>query len=194
MREIPDWSNLLNKQPLQNNIGDALLEMSKAMSKIPAKRKVFVSYHHKGDQRWYDEFSRLFCDTYEVFYDNSLQRKIDSDNTDYVDRQIREKNIIGTSITIVLCGAETSKRKYVDWEINSTLHHKHALLGICLPTNKNSIVPSRYYSNWQTGYAHWINWTADQVVLRYAIENAIIRSINKSLIDNSAIKMIRNRL
>ena len=30
------------------------------------KRKIFVSYHHAGDQGYYDAFSRAFHDTYEV--------------------------------------------------------------------------------------------------------------------------------
>ena len=30
------------------------------------KRKIFVSYHHGGDQGYYDTFSRAFHDTYDV--------------------------------------------------------------------------------------------------------------------------------
>ncbi len=35
------------------------------------KRKVFVSYHHGGDQEYYDAFSKKFADQYELIYDNS---------------------------------------------------------------------------------------------------------------------------
>jgi hypothetical protein len=31
-------------------------------SQQPVKRKVFVSYHHGGDQVYYDAFSKVFCD------------------------------------------------------------------------------------------------------------------------------------
>jgi hypothetical protein len=184
-------------QPPLGNANNPWPQAINAIANLPVKRKVFVSYHHKGDQFWYNEFIRLFGGKYDILFDNSLQRKIDSDNTDYVDRQIREKHIVGTSITIVLCGAETGKRKYVDWEINSTLHHGHALLGICLPTNPVTIeqkhmTPNRYYTQWANGYAHWIHWTTDPVILKYAIENAITRSTQKSLIDNTALKMTRN--
>jgi hypothetical protein len=27
-----------------------------------AKRKVFISYHHRGDQGWFDRFTQLFAE------------------------------------------------------------------------------------------------------------------------------------
>ena len=98
------------------------------------KRKVFVSYHHGGDQAYYDAFSRAFCDTYDVITDNSLERKVDSDDVDYVMRRIRENHVTGSSCTIVLVGANTWGRKYVDWEIKATLDKQHGLVGVQLPT------------------------------------------------------------
>lgn len=68
------------------------------------RRKIFVSYHHGGDQRFYDEFSRLFHDEWETVFDNSLERQIDSDNADYVMRRIRDNYITGTSCTVLLIG------------------------------------------------------------------------------------------
>ena len=44
------------------------------------RREVFVSYHHRGDQTYYDEFSRAFHDTLKIITDNSLERQIDSLN------------------------------------------------------------------------------------------------------------------
>ena len=93
----------------------------------PTKSKVFVSYHHGGDQPYYDAFSRTFSDTYDIVYDNSLARQIDSDSPEYVMRRIREEHITGTSCTVVLVGAATYQRKYVDWEIYATLEKE--LLG-----------------------------------------------------------------
>ena len=164
----------------------------------PVKRKVFISYHHRADQGWFDYFTRLFAGTYEIFYDESLDGRIRSDDAEYVNRKIREDYIVGSSVTIVLCGAETWKRKYVDWEIYSTLHHEHALLGIALPTAVRNyrdeiVVPDRLLANWRTGYADWMEWTDDPGALKRAIESAIQRSSNARLIDNSAPKMTRNR-
>jgi hypothetical protein len=61
------------------------------------KRKIFVSYHHGGDQFYYEEFSRIFHDTYEVISDNSLERSFDSDDPIYVMRRIREAHIFATA-------------------------------------------------------------------------------------------------
>src|SRR5688572_7832580 len=96
------------------------------------KRKIFVSYHHRGDQAYYDAFSKIFCDTYELVTDNSLERAVDSDSVDYVMRRIRETCITGSSCTIVLVGPQTWGRKYVDWEIMATLDKCHGLIGVQL--------------------------------------------------------------
>ncbi|MGH8510260.1 MAG: TIR domain-containing protein [Gammaproteobacteria bacterium] len=128
------------------------------MLQRPVKRKVFVSYHHQGDQRYYNEFSRFFSDTFDVFYDKSLDRTYESDNTDYVRWQIRQNDITGSSCTIVLCGAATHQRKYVDWEIKATLDKKHGLIGVWLPSlplapNGGTQKPDRLQDNIDFGYA-----------------------------------------
>lgn len=161
------------------------------------KRKVFISYHHRGDQRWFNEFTELFAERYEIFYDNSLDGRIRSDDSEYINRIIREEHIVGSSITIVLCGAETWKRKYVDWEIHSTLYHEHALLAIALPTATKEqgkiIVPARLHDNIQNGYAHWLgSWVTDPQALQTAIESAIQKSGDKTKIRNEREKMGRN--
>jgi len=164
---------------------------------VPVKRKVFVSYHHRRDQAWFDRFTGLFSDAYDIFHDQSLDGRIRSDDPEYVDRRIREDYIVGSSVSIVLCGAETWKRKYVDWEICSTLNCQHALLGIALPTatrndQGQTIVPARLHCNIQTAYACWIQWTEDPLALQRAIEAALGCCRNTTLIDNRQPKMARN--
>ena len=145
------------------------------------KRKVFISYHHRMDQGQYDSFSRYFSDTLELFHDNSLERLLDSTDAEYLNRTIREEHIFGTSVTIVLCGAETYKRRWIDWEIHATLYYEHGLLGIALPTCTRSydnkcIVPERLHENIQSGYAVWMQWTQDANILNARIEEAVRRS------------------
>lgn len=127
------------------------------------KRKVFVSYHHGGDQAYYNAFSKAFHDTYDVIADNSLEREVDSDSVEYVMRRIRENYIKGSSCTIVLVGKDTHARKYVDWEIKATLDMEHGLIGVRLPTapvstDNKVTVPVRLHDNIQSGYALWITW------------------------------------
>ena len=164
----------------------------------PEKPRVFISYHHHGDQSYYDAFSTAFHDNYEAIYDNSVERKIDSDNIDYVMRQIRENYITGTSCTIVLVGAATWGRKYVDWEIKATLDKQHSLIGVCLPSAPRTAdgkitVPARLFDNIQSGYALFVSWdtiAANVETLRANIADA--KSRNVSQIVNTQDLRLRN--
>lgn len=164
----------------------------------PVKSKVFVSYHHQRDQAYYDRFAQVFANGYEVITDTSIDRKIGSDDVAYQQQVIREQHITGSSITVVLCGAETYKRRWVDWEIHMTLNKEHALLGIALPTavigdRGGIIVPDRLDANIKAGYAHWIGWTEDPNALRAAIDAAKEKSRQTRNIDNSWPRMERSR-
>lgn len=162
----------------------------------PPRRKVFVCYHHGGDQVYYNEFSRFFHDQFETVFDNSLDRLIDSDNVDYVMQQIRDNHLTGTSCTVVLIGAQSHLRKYVDWEIKATLTKQHGLVGVILPTcvvdaAGKFVVPDRFFDNCNTGYAvleRWQNLTIPR--LNQVVEQAISKP--KSLIDNSQPMRQRN--
>lgn len=164
----------------------------------PPKRKVFISYHHGGDQAYYDGFSKAFGDTYDAIFDNSLERKIDSDNVDYVIQRIRDNFITGSSCTTVLCGAETPWRKYVDWEIKATLDKEHGLVGVNLPTNRANAngkfpVPSRLHDNITSGFAVWVDWrefTQSAANVRAFIEEAVAK--RPSQIVNDRKMMSRN--
>jgi hypothetical protein len=164
--------------------------MASLIASLPKKPKVFVSYHHRNDQRWYDRFSTLFQDKYDLILDTSIQRKIDSFDPDYQSRKIREDHITGSSITVVLLGRETWKRRHVDWEIHATLEKEHALLGIVLPehskdwTGQNFLVPDRFGDNVHSGFAHWIMWSENPSAVETAIDLAKIKAVNTKLIQN----------
>jgi hypothetical protein len=162
----------------------------------PPRRKVFVSYHHGVDQAYYNEFSRFFHDQFEAVFDNSLERRIDSENVDYVMQRIRDNHVTGTSCTIVLIGAQSHLRKYVDWEIKATLAKQHGLIGIALPAHALSqygkvLVPDRYADNYNSGYAVWTHWNGLTVQrFTHLLETAIAKP--KVLIDNSRAMRQRN--
>lgn len=127
-----------------------------------ARSRIFISYHHHGDQRYYDEFVRVFDSTYDMIEDRSLDRRYDSEDVNYVRWAIANNDIKGTSCTIVLCGAATHQRKFVDWEIKATLDDEHGLIGIRLPSAVSNqagyLCPSRFVQNYQSGYAIWRSW------------------------------------
>ncbi|MGB3723677.1 MAG: TIR domain-containing protein [Pacificimonas sp.] len=161
------------------------------------RREVFVSYHHLGDQAYYDRFSRSSHDLLKVITDNSLDRRIDSTNPDYVKRRIREFHLHGSSCTIVLCGAASWSRKFIDWEIKASLDQKMGVVGIKLPTLRvigdASRKPPRLQDNIDSGYAIWTTFETvieNHGVLMGAIEGAI--AMPKSRIANDRPMMGRN--
>lgn len=165
---------------------------------LQTKPRVFVSFHHGNDRSYADRFAQLFHEQYEAVTDRSLETAIDSQDSEYVYRRIREEFIKGTSCTIVLCGAETPNRKHVDWEIKATLDMGHGLLGVILPTcgrnaAGNPLVPDRLADNINSGYAHWIYWTESAGEMLTAINTARTKAANRTLIRNSAPMMSRNR-
>ncbi|WP_193175416.1 TIR domain-containing protein [Oricola nitratireducens] len=165
----------------------------------PVRREVFVSYHHGSDQAYYESLSETMHDRLQLLTDNSLERRIDSSNHDYIMRRIREHHLHGSSCTIVLCGANTWRRKYVDWEIQASLTQQMGLVGVWLPTlpllpNNSTDKPARLQDNIDSGYAVWISWSdiaSNQRALTDAIERA--NAASKRLIINSRIRMERNR-
>ena len=162
------------------------------------KRRVFVSYCHKDDQWWCDQLT-AYSDWLDIFTDRSLGEPVRSDDPEYVNRQIREDRIVGSSVTVVLCGARTYGRKYVDWEIRSTLHHDHGLVGVALPSARRNgrgevVVPDRFLDNYSSGYAVWLpSWTWNAADWKQAIEVAYQRSqALPQSITNSRPKMTMN--
>ena len=160
------------------------------------KPKAFVSYHHGADQWYADRFTQLFHEQYEAVTDRSLEEPLDSENPEYIYQQIREDYISGTSCTVVLCGAFSMNRKFIDWEIKATLDKQHGLLGVALPTARRDhsgiYVPDRLNANIQSGYAHWIPWTENTQEMLAAINTARQQAQRTDLIRNSAPMMARN--
>ena len=162
------------------------------------RRRIFISYHHHGDQPLYDEFSSLFHDRYEAITDNSVERRIDSADFNYIMRCIRENHLKGSSCTVVLCGRETPRRRYVDWEIEASLGQGMGLVAVLLPAietfaNGGTAKPNRLQDNIDSGYAEWVWWhtlRADPGRLSAILETANSRS--KRLIANGRPRMTRN--
>lgn len=125
------------------------------------RRKVFIS-HYKGDRKEVDTFIKDFSAVFipKVLGANDNDDFIDSTDTDYVMRRIREKYLEDSTVTIVLIGSCTHSRRYVDWEIKSSLRQRknttpNGLIGILLPSQGNSAhLPPRLKENWESGVAN----------------------------------------
>lgn len=88
------------------------------------KHKVFISYHHANDQAYKEALLQL-NDMHDLFIDASVDTGDIDEKLD--DREIREiirdDYLQDSTVTIVLVGTETKKRKHVDWEIYSSMYN-----------------------------------------------------------------------
>lgn len=177
------------------------------------RHKVFVSYYHRDDQRYRDNFAML---PGNVFINKSVRPgDIDSDlSAEYVKRLIRENYITDSSVVVVLVGPNTKLRKHVDWEIFAGLSRKagghSGLIGILLPSfplHRNPLtgrleyrladLPDRLADNVLSGYAEvylWSELATPHGNLRSALERAFSRRVTHAhMIDNTRLQMQRNR-
>ena len=104
------------------------------------KHKVFISYHHENDQLYKEKLVRIGKE-FSIFVDKSVDTAQISDSLS--DQQIREKirdrYLRDSTVTIVLAGKETKRRKHVDWELYSSMHdgsvnRRSGILVINLPS------------------------------------------------------------
>ena len=125
------------------------------------RHKVFITFH-QADKEYVDRFVTRFSDVMipKVLGVSDLDEFIGSDDSDYVMRKIRERYITESTVTIMMAGKCTWARKYVDWEIASSLRNdpnnkRNGLLGIKLPYMPAGVttVNDRFHDNVKIGYA-----------------------------------------
>lgn len=174
------------------------------------KRKCFISYHH-ADQAEVDHFIRTFDHGLDCFTARGLGQEMDQDiidstDTDYVMGRIRARYLVGSSVTLVMLGAHTWSRRYVDWEIQSSLRQgattPNGLLGIKLSTF-SGVFPQRMDINLLSAadkaagedcYARHIVYPATEQALVNAIEQAYgHRTTHAHLIRNPRERMVYNK-
>lgn len=119
--------------------------------------RVFISYHHDNDQ-WYKEELVRFGKENKIFEDWSVDTgDISDDLTDEQIRvKIRDEYLRDSSVTIVLVGTETKHRKFIDWEIYSSMFDgkkskKSGIIVINLPS-----VNCDYYTASHSGEKEYV--------------------------------------
>lgn len=157
----------------------------------PIRRKVFISYH-KADSDEVNDFVSLFSSAYDTFLARGIGAGmagdiINSNDTDYVMARIRQLYLVDSTVTIVMIGNCTWSRKYVDWELQSSLRSgktftPNGVLGVKLPSYNSGQYPDRLNANLLSDadkkigrtdcYARVINWPASAEELRLYIEDA----------------------
>jgi len=125
--------------------------------------------------------------------------------TDTIRQKIRDQYLRDSTVTVVLVGKETWKRKHVDWEISASIREtqynpRSGLLGILLPPYPRAsmdkynpyTIPPRLYDNIKCQYAEIYNWSENPVNVRQWIHSAFLRrkTINPN---NSFPSFVNNR-
>lgn len=105
-----------------------------------SKHKVFISYHHANDQAYKEALLGL-NDAYDIFIDASVDTDdIDENLNDQTIRaKIRDEYLRDSTVTLLLVGLETKRRKHVDWEVyssmfNGTVNKQSGVLVVMLPS------------------------------------------------------------
>ena len=128
--------------------------------------KVFISHHHDNDQ-WYKEELATFGEQHQIFIDQSVDTGDISDdfNDEYIRELIRDKYLRDSTVTILLVGTETRRRKHVDWEIYSSMHDgsvnkKSGILVIMLPTTDYGSLHVSHGQSEKALYPDITSWTS----------------------------------
>ena len=148
------------------------------------RHKCFISYHQVDE----DEVTKFIGDFNDVFIPKAIGVSdvddfIDSTDTDYVLRRIRELYLTDSTVTIVMIGSCTWSRRYVDWEVASTLRNdpnnrRSGLMAISLKSVASSAskqLPPRVDDNVDDdqGYARWWKYPTSSDGLRSCIDTAL---------------------
>lgn len=96
-------------------------------------RRVFFSFHYERDvwrasqvrNSWVTKPNRETAG----FWDAASWEAVKKKGEDAIKRWIRDQ-LAGTSVTVVLIGAETSERKYVRYEIEQSWERDNGLIGV----------------------------------------------------------------
>ncbi len=169
----------------------------------PVRRKCFVSYY-TGDSQSVDAFVAQFG---HVFIPKAIGVSegddfIGSNDADYVMSRIRGKYLEDSTVTICMIGSCTHSRRYVDWELKSSLRQglyssPNGLLGVLLPGMDSAHLPPRFEANWSrdgSGYAQFFRYPTSPEELSSWIETAFARrTTHASLISNGGDMLLYNR-
>ncbi|AXG72398.1 hypothetical protein KORDIASMS9_04670 [Kordia sp. SMS9] len=168
------------------------------------RHKVFISYHHENDVKYRKKYENFFNDKFDIL--DSLSVKPDefsNISTEEFRKQIREQHLKESTVTVVLIGIDTWRRKHVDYEIYNSLKKtknsdRSGVLGIILPSydtySKNSYnektIPKRLAQNIANGYANIHFWHGNPQINQEWIHEAFKK--RKTIIPNNAMKLMKN--
>jgi hypothetical protein len=81
-----------------------------------------------------------------AFDDYSVKKAYNSEDADYIKRQIREK-IDKTSVTLVFLSPNAAKSEWVNWEITESIKRGKGVIGVYSGDSAPSSVPGSFREN-----------------------------------------------
>ena len=167
------------------NVADSV----SARSVDRTRHKCFVSYH-VADIDEVEQFLKTYGTAFIPRCIGITEEDdfVNSNDDDYIKRRIREKYLTDSTVTIVLLGECTWARRFVDWEISSSLRNdprnkRNGLLVMPLPSMKNiATLPNRVRDNYDASdlrrsYALYVSYPASTQALRNNIKFGICCTI-----------------
>ena len=108
------------------------------------KHKVFISCYHQDDQKYKDKLLKL-NEQFDIFDNYSVpENEVDDRGKprESIRKIIRDQYIKDATVLILLCGKNTSGRKFIDWELHAAMYDtpknpKMGILVINLPEIEN---------------------------------------------------------
>lgn len=171
------------------------------------RHKCFISYH-KDDALEVEDFISTFDYSHRILISRSINEMensiVNSNDSNYIKRKIRERYLSDSTVTLVMLGHCTWARKFVDWEIASSLRNdpvnrRNGLVGINLPSVGTGPVtlPDRLFDNLgadEYSYARWYNYPRTLSDLENMIDDAYYaRTTRDHFIDNMRELYVNNR-
>ncbi len=172
--------------------------------------KVFISYHHGNDQV-YKEKLLTINESHNIFINKSVDTGGIDDSLD--DSQIRElirdEYLKDSTVTILLVGTETKKRKHLDWEIYSSMYNgkvnkKSGILVINLPSTGCTLCRAAHAEEKIIVHPEIENWTTINSRTEYEsrypympariIDNFLQESVKISVVAWNTIEENPNKL
>ncbi|WP_405950561.1 TIR domain-containing protein [Streptomyces prunicolor] len=171
------------------------------------RHKCFLSYHAVDAQEvltFVESFGDYFIPrAIGVSEDDPV---IESDDSDYIMDRIRSKYLSNSTVTIVMAGKCTWARKFVDWEVYSSLrrgkvNRLNGLMAIQLPSGKaaGGALPPRVSDNVlrndgkDVGYARYYTYPRSGSTLKNWIQDAFdARQTREKLIRNTRTRKTNN--
>lgn len=161
----------------------SVAEGDRKTASSPIRHKVFISYHAVDAV----EVLEFIEGNTDVFIPRAIGMEedgsdiIDSTNVAYIRQTIKSKFLRDSTVTLVVIGECTWARKFVDWEIYTSLRSDptpNGLLAVQLPSVAGSSpsIPARLSANLapngETGYANYYVPPTSQSSLRSWIQEA----------------------